>query len=146
MQPVVMVEAAEPGEEDLLLVGSVVAVGVGVDDQVRRCRHDHAMADHRQAQGRPEIRVLHEGLGAVGAAVAVAVREDDDPIARRVRQRLALGGVEAAVVDGFGDPHPPLRIDIDVRGVEEHRGLGPERDLEVVGKGELVGERLAGRR
>ena len=95
VKPVVVIEPAESGQEDLLLVRRVVSVRVGVDHQVRRRRYDDAAANHRQPQRRAQIFVLNEGLGTVRAAIAIAIRQDDDPIAGRMRQRLGLRGVEA---------------------------------------------------
>ena len=104
MQPVVVIEAAEAGQQDLFLVGRVVAVLVGVDDQVRRSGDDHAVADHGQAEWRAEILVLHEYLGRVRPPIAVRVAENQDPISRLMGEGALLGGIELAVVDRFGHP------------------------------------------
>ena len=142
VQPMVVIEPAEPGQQDLLLVRHVVSVLVGVDDEMRRRGHDDAAADDRQPERRAQVLVLHEDLGAVRASVVVGVRKDDDAIAGRMIQRVLLGGVERAVVHRLGDPDAPARIDVDVRRVEEHRRLGPEGDLEIVRQHELIAQRL----
>ena len=142
VQPMVVIEPAEPGQEHLLLVRHVVFVLVGVGDEMWRRGHDDAAADDRQPERRAQVLVLHEDLGAVRASVVVGVRKDDDAIAGRMIQGALLGGVERAVVHRLGDPDAPARIDVDVRRVEEHRGLCPEGDLEIVRQHELIAQRL----
>ena len=60
-------------------------------------------------------------------------------------ERVGLRVVEPAVVHGLGHPDPAVRIHVDVGGVEEHRRLGPEADLEILGQHELIAELLASR-
>ncbi len=86
MQRVVVVAAVETGQQHVALVDRgiepAVAVHVGVDDHVRRVRHDHAVVDHRDAQGRHQRRFLHEHARLVGASVVIRVFEHHDAIAR----------------------------------------------------------------
>ena len=81
----------------------------------------------------------------VGPAIAVAVGKDDDPVACRMSERRLLGGVEVAVVHRLGHPDAAARIDVDVRRIEEHRRLRPERNLEIVGQDERIVEPLCRR-
>ena len=105
---------------------------------MRRRRHDHAVADDRQPERRPQVLVLHEHLGGVRSPVAVLVGQDEDPVSGRMRQRRLLRGVEVPVVHGFGHPDAAPRIDVDVRRVVEHRRFSPEGDFQIVGQGELI--------
>ena len=102
------------------------------------------MADHGKAERRPQVRILDEDLGAVGTTVAVCIRENDDAIAGRVGEWLGFRGVEPAVVHRFGDPDASAGVDVDVGRVEEHRRLGPELDLEIVGQEEPIANLLFG--
>ncbi len=138
VQAVIVIEAAEAGQQDLLAIGLVVAVVVRVDDEVGRCRHDDPIADHREAERRAQVRILDEHRRAIGFAVPVGVLEDEDAIPGGMRERLLFAGIEVPIVDRFRHPHAPARVDVDVRRVEEHRRLGPQRDLQIVGQHELV--------
>ena len=138
MQPVVVIETAESGQQDLLLVRRVVAVRVGVDDQVRRRRDHDAVADHGKAEWRAEILVLHEDLGRVRPAVAVRVAENQNPVSRVMGEGTLLGGIEAAVVDRFGHPDTAANVHVDIRRVEEHRRFRPKGNLEIVGEDKLI--------
>ena len=121
VQAVIVIVATEAGQQDLFLVGFVVAVLVRIDDEVRRGRDDDAIADHCQPERCPQVFVLDEHLRLVGAAVAVGVGQDEDPIAGVMGQRALLCGIEVPVVDRFGDPDATADIDVDVGRVEEHR-------------------------
>ena len=139
VEAVVVVEAAKASQERLALVGLVVAVGVGVDEEVRRGRDVDLVANDADAQRRHQVVVLHEGLGGVGAAVAVGVLHDHDTLAGRVR-KMTLGRiVEVAVVDRFKHPEAPFRVHVDVGGVVEHRRVGPESRLQPVGHVKALG-------
>ena len=126
---VVVALAVESGEDHLPLVDRgvklPVAVDVGVDDHIRSHRNDHLVADDCHAHGRPERRFLHEHALLVGDAVPVRILQDDDAIAGR------LTVVVAAVIHPFSDPDPPLRVEIEVRWVLEHRGRGPDGNFQV---------------
>ena len=63
---------AEAGQEHLgIAVGPVVAVAVGVEQQVRRLEDEHAAVAEGQPAG--QVQPGHEVAGAVGPAVAVGV-------------------------------------------------------------------------
>ena len=92
---------AEAGEQHFRIgVGHVVAVRVGIEQQVRHVEHEHAAVAELDAGG--QVQAVDEILGAVGAAVAVGVFKDRDPVraARAARRRLGH-----AVVDG---PRPAI--------------------------------------
>ena len=82
---------AEAGEQNPgRPVGTIVAVAIGVEQEVRRLRDEHAAISQRHP-GR-EIEVGDEILDDIGAAVAVGVFIDRDPV-------LPLGPVWAVVRD-----------------------------------------------
>ena len=138
VQPVVVIEPAESGQERLLLVRNVVSILVGVREEMRRRRDDDAPVNDGEPQRRAQILVLDEDFGTVGASVVVGIRENDDAVAGGMSQRTLLGRVECAVVDRLGDPDPPASVHVDVRRVEEHRRLGPQSDLEIVRQDESI--------
>ena len=70
---------AEAGEQNLgLAVGHVVAVAVGVEEQVGDLEDVDAAVAERQTGA--QVQPGHEVLEAVGAAVAVGVLADGDPV------------------------------------------------------------------
>ena len=79
MEPVVVVDATPAGEQHLFLDDSIARV-LGVDGEVRRLRDDHAVPEHRDAQGRADLRALVEHGALVRPAVTVHVFENDDAI------------------------------------------------------------------
>ena len=126
---VIVALAVEPSEDHLALIDRgiklPVAVDVGVDDHIRSHRNDHLVADDRHAHGSPERRFLHEHALLIGHAIPIRILQDDDAIASR------LTVVVAAVIDPFGHPNSPLRVEVEVRRVLEHWSRGPDDDLEV---------------
>ena len=70
---------AEAGEQHLgIAVGHVVAVAVGIEQQIRHLQHEDAAVAEGQPAG--QIQPGDEILGPVGPAVAVGVFEDRDAI------------------------------------------------------------------
>ena len=119
-----MIVAAETGQEDLPLVGDVVAVGVGVLDDVGRAGDEDLAAQDTDAEGRDQVFLLNEDLAAVAGAVTVGVFEDDDAVTLLMESsRVAIAPL--AIVHRFGHPDAPARIDIHRRRVVEMRRLGP---------------------
>src|SRR6185503_14567073 len=47
---VIVVDPGDPGEEDLFLVRFIVSVGIGEYENIRGTRHNHAVAQHANAQ------------------------------------------------------------------------------------------------
>ena len=131
VQPVIVVVAAEPGEQHLAPIGLVVAVEVGVNVRRGRAGDDHFVADHGDAERCDEVLVLHEHLGRVAHAVAVGVLEDHHAIAFG-SVKPGVAALPLAVVHRLRDPHAPARVDVHRGGVEELRRLGPQRDREAV--------------
>ena len=82
---------AEAGEQDLgIAVGHVVAVAVGIEEQIRRLEDEHAAVAERQAAR--QVQPGDEVLGAVGAAVAVGVLQDRDPVGALSARAAAARG------------------------------------------------------
>ena len=106
-----------PHEEALLAVGNVVAVLVGEDDHVRRGRHDHLVAEHRDAQRRVDVTTLVVDFRRVRDSVAVGVLQNQDPVT------LGPSVVPSvlAVIDDIAHPYAAAMIDVDVGGIGERR-------------------------
>ncbi len=121
---VVVLRNAGFREEDFLLVGLAVAVGVGEDEDVGRNGDDDPVAEHADAHGRVDIASLVEDGRLVGFAVAVGVFQDQDAIA------LGALAVAMAIVDDLADPHAAAGIDVNIGGAEHHRLRGEERGLQ----------------
>ena len=142
---------AEAGEQHLgVAVGHVVAVAVGVEEQVRGLEDEHAAVAERQPAG--QVQPGDEVLGRVGPAVAVGVFEDRDPVGALRPARRRLGD---AVVDGprvaidldplqpgrvgilqvLDDPEPAAVVEFDGDRLADHRLGGDEPDLQAVGDG-----------
>ena len=88
---------AESGEQDLrLTVGHVVAVAVGIKEQVGDLEDVDAPVTERQAGA--EIQPGHEVLEVIGAAVAVRVLADGDPVVALgpLRRRFGNAGIDGA--------------------------------------------------
>ena len=123
-----MVTAVEAGQQHLALVDlgveDAVAVGIGVNEQVRRLRDDDLAVDVRDAEGRDEVGLLREDRDLVGLARAGGVLEDDDAVAFGTTAGLA------AVVDAFGDIHAAALVEIDVGRVEDLGRGRPDGDFE----------------
>ena len=88
---------AESGEQDLrLTVGHVVAVAVGIKEQVGDLEDVDAPVTERQTGA--EIQPGHEVLEVIGAAVAVRVLADGDPVVALgpLRRRFGNAGIDGA--------------------------------------------------
>ena len=104
---------AEAGEKDLgIAIGPIVAVAVGVEEQVRRLEDE----DTAVAEGQParEIQAGHEIMSAIDAAVSVDVFEDRDAIRPfgPARRRLGHAIVGRPRVSIDRDPLQPGRVGI----------------------------------
>ena len=128
VQRVVVVAAVEAGQEHFALIHlrieDAIAVGIGIDEQVRRLRDDDLAVDVGDAERRDQILLLGEDRDLVGLARAGRIFKDHDAVAF-----LASSGL-AAVVDAFGDVHPAAFVEIDVGRIEDLRRGRPDRDLE----------------
>ena len=94
----------EAGEQDLgVAVGPVVMIAVGIEQEVRRLADEHAAVPDRQRGG--QVEPLGEHLDRIGAAVAVGVLEDLDPVGARVRGAAARGPGRTRS-GGTGPPSP----------------------------------------
>ena len=134
VERVVMVLAAEAGEESLLLVdGGVelaVTVHVGVLRDGRRVRDVDDVVDDGDAERRGPLGVLDEGLDGISEALALGVAEHDHAVAFGATL-TAL--VVSTVVDAFIDPEAALGVEIDVGRIGDLRGSRPDRHLETFG-------------
>jgi len=129
-------------------VGQVVAVLVGIEQQVRRLADVDAAVANGQRRG--EIQTGDEVLGAIRAAVAVGVFEDRDlvfangTVRRRLGHAVVFGAQVAVDIDGLqagrvrilqvlDDPHPAAVVEGHGDGLP-HVGFGGEQfDVEAVG-------------
>ena len=112
---VIVLGLAGLGKEDLLAIGLVVSVNVGEDQHVGRTRHDDAVAQHANAHRAVHIAALVENRLLVAAAVAVGVLENQDPVTGLATSTIL------AVVDHLAHPHPPTRINVDIRQAGDGR-------------------------
>ncbi len=125
VEDVVRVLGAEPGEDDAAAVGLAVAVGVAEVEQLGAVGDVGAAVAGLDA-GRDEQAVGEDG-GPVGAAVAVAVLEDEHPVVG------LLAGRDLGIHLGADDPEPSLRIEVHLDRLGQH-GVGREQvDLEPLG-------------
>ena len=88
---------AEAGEQDLgVAVGHVIAVAVGIEEQVGDLEDVDAAVAERQPGA--QVQPGHEVLEAVGAAVAVRVLADGDPVVPSgpLRWRFGDAGIDRA--------------------------------------------------
>ncbi len=153
---VVGVDPAEAGQEDRLLVGLVVAVGVLEDEDVRAVADVDAgplyfpSLPYISSTARPigiGIDIVGEDGDLIGLAVTVGVFEDLDLIGPLdPREFLAVGH---PVVLPLGDPDAASGVDVDVGRVVDHR-LGREQGgLEPLGgfehRARLLGAHLSDR-
>ena len=127
VQTVIMLTACKTGEQSLPLVGNAVAIGIGVNEQVRRLRDDDLVIEHGDTKWCGEFFLLHEDAALVGFAIVVRVFEDHDAISFRTATTFT------AIVHAFRDIHPTLRIEVDVRRIVEHRRGGPHSDFQPLG-------------
>ena len=135
----------EAGQEHLrVAVGPVVAVPVGVEQQIRRLADEDAAVTNGQPGS--QVQAVDEDLRLVGPAVAVGIFEDLDPVGasraarRRVGHPVVLGA--KILVDGdrlqprrigilqvLDDPEPAALVEAGRKRLPHHR-LGRE-DLDV---------------
>ena len=139
VHPVVGVDAAEPGQEGVALVGLVVAVGVFEHEQVGAIADEDAasrvlaglveMFLDGDAHGDGEDLVGEHGR-LVRLAVAVGVFEDLDLVGIFDALKSLVAAAGEPVIEPLGDPDASARVDVDIGGVDE-QGLGrPQRRLE----------------
>ena len=123
-----MIPAIEASQQDLALVDlgveDAVAIGVGIDQQVRRLGDDDFAIDMGHAERRYEVLILREHRNLVSLAGTSRVFEDHDAVAFRTAPLLA------AVVDAFSDIHAATFVEIDVGRIGNLRGSRPDRNLE----------------
>ena len=140
---------AEARQEHLgIAVGPIVAVAVGIEEQVGDLDDEHAAIAECQAAG--QIEPGHEIVGAVGPAVAVGVLQDRDairplrPARRRIgnavvdRPRVAidgdplqLGGV--GILHVLNDPEPAPVVKLDGHRLADQRLGRDQADLQAIG-------------
>ncbi len=139
VQRVVMVLATEAAQDHFAFIDRgvelAVAIHIGELDEVGGVGNNDDVVEDRDAQRRGPTRVLHEGVDGVGLAGPLAVAEHHDAVAFRA---TLTAFVVDAVVDAFGDPHAPLGIDVQVRGIGQHGRARPERDFQALGDLEKV--------
>ena len=112
MQTMIVVVAAESAEEHFLGIGLVVAVGVGVENRVRRAGHqDSAGAEHADPERRYQVFVLDEDFAGIADSVAVGVLEDHDSVARGMLE-AGIAPIPAPIVDRFGDPEATALVEV----------------------------------
>ena len=112
---VVGVFATEAVQEDRLLVGFAIVVGVFKKDQVRLLGNEGASKTEFEAER--QVEFVGEDRTSVGLAVAVGVFEDDDLIVRfHARQCVWVGRHRR-------DPQSSLRVEVDADRVAEFRKI-----------------------
>ena len=131
----VVVFAADAGEEQLAPVGLAVAVGVGQHENVRGARNNHLVTEHADAQRGVDARVLVENSLLVRDAIAVGVFENHNAIAGGLKNSPFLKG--RAVVDALSDPDTATLINVHVSRIADHRLGGEERRFEAVRDGKF---------
>jgi hypothetical protein len=117
---VVVLCAADLGEQELFAVGFVVAVVVDEPENVVAAGDEGFVAEHADAVGAVHIAGLVEDGGFVGLRVAIGVFEDEDAVA------LGAFAVVLAVVDHLAHPHAAAMVDVDAGGRKHHRLAGEE--------------------
>ena len=139
----------KPGEQDLgVAVGPVVAVPVGIEEQVRGLADEDAAVADRQRRG--QVQPVDEDRRLVGPAVAVGVLEDLDPVgpARPARRRLGDAVVlgpevlvdrhrlepgRVGILQVLEDPEPPALVEAGRDRLADHRLGGEDLDVEPLG-------------
>src|SRR2546422_4760328 len=133
---VIVVFAADAGEEQVAPVGLAVAVGVGQHENVRGARNNHLVTEHADAQRGVDARVLVENSLLVRDAVAVGIFENYNAIAGGLKNSPFLKG--RAVVDALSDPDTATLINVHVSRIADHRLGGEERRFEAVRDGKFL--------
>lgn len=139
MEGVVVVFASKAREQNFFSIGNVVAIFIGVNDQIGRARHDDLLAHYGNTQRRNQVFVLDKYFGGIGFAIAIGIFQNHHPIPFVVVQVMESVVVEGTVVDGFGDPNPPSSVHIHIGRVVKQGTFGPEAYLQVVGEVQLEG-------
>ena len=139
VQRVVVVEATEAREQNFFFVGDVVAVFVGINDEVGRATHHYFVANDGNAERSHEVFVLGKNFGFVGFAVVVGVFQNYHAVALSKMQFGVGFVVKLAVIDGLRNPNPPTGINVHVGWIVKQRRFGPKRGFQIVGEVELVG-------
>ncbi len=130
MQSMVMVQAAEAGKENLLSVGYVIPVLIGIDDDGRGAGDDYPIAYHCNTQGRTKVFILDKDLGRIRDTVPVRILEDHHPVTLRI-VHMAVLVVEVPVVYRLGHPDPAVNIHIYIGRVVELWGLSPNHGFQI---------------
>lgn len=140
VEGVVVVFASKAREQNFFSIRNVVAIFIGVNDQIGGAGYDDLLAHYGDPQGRNEVFVLDKYFGSVGFAIAIGIFQNHHPVAIVVEKVMEGVVVEGAVVDGLGDPDPPSGVHIHIGGIVKHGAFGPEGHFQVVGEIQL--ERL----
>ncbi len=128
---VVRVLGAESAEDDALLVGLAVAIGVLEVEQLGGLADVAGPValgrEHGRDAGGDEQAVGKDGA-LLGLAVVVGVFEDEDFVER------VLPGRDLRIHRAARDPQAALRVPVHLRGFREERVLGPEGNFESIGE------------
>ena len=118
---------AEAGQEHLgVAVGPIIAVSIGIEEEIRGLADEDAAMTDRQAGG--QVQAVDEDLLLVGTAVAIGVFEDLDPVGapraarRRVGHPVILGAKilvdrdrlqprRVGILQVFDDPEPAALVE-----------------------------------
>ena len=108
----------KPDEQNLgIAVGHVVAVAIGIEEQIRSLHDEHAAVPQRQA--RRQVQAVNEIFGRVGVAVAVGIFQDRDPVgaARPARAEARARGRTSCADTGRLSPRS-VRPAWDIADIE----------------------------
>src|SRR5207248_6279355 len=89
MHGMIVLDAFDAGEKNLLLVGFAVAIFVGENENIGRAGDDDLFAKDANAERAVDVETLIKGGGFVGFAIPVAVFENDNAVAFGPQGRLA---------------------------------------------------------
>src|SRR5690348_5672123 len=100
VDPMVVVLAANAGKQEFTFIRLPIAVGISQDEDVWRIGDDYSIAQHTDAQGCVDARILvKDHLLHIASRGAV---ENNDPVAGRLLDTPFLKG--GPVIDPFSDP------------------------------------------
>ena len=114
VNPVVVLGAADLGEECYLFVGFQVAILIGHDPDIIPGRDDNLVSKDTDSMDRINLAPLIEDCGFVSLAIAAGVLQHEDAIALRTLVTMS------PVVDNLTDPDATKVIDVDAGGAEHH--------------------------